>query len=155
MSEEIIKVGQVAPEFTLEDQNEDEVSLQDFQGKKVLLSFHPLAWTGVCQNQMEDLENHYSHFEEYDTVPLGFSVDAGPSKAAWAEKLGLNNLSILADFWPHGEVAKKYGIFREKLGFSERANILVDESGRVIWTKVYPMKEVPDLTEVFEQIKNN
>jgi len=145
-----VKVGEKAPDFVLKDQDGKEFRLSGFRGKKVLLSFHPLAWTSVCEKQMRALEENYEKFESLNVVPVGISVDPIPTKKAWAEDIGLKKLRILSDFWPHGEVAKLYGIFREKEGFSERANILVDEEGKMIFFKMYPIRELPDLDEIFE-----
>jgi len=146
-------VGEKIDNFTLPDQDENEVSLKDFKGKKVLLSFHPLAWTGVCTKQMEALDNNYSTFDENNTVPLGLSVDPVPSKKAWAEDMGLKDLKILADFWPHGDLAKDLGIFIEESGISARVNILLDEEGKVKWFKVYDIPQLPDIDEVLEEVK--
>lgn len=118
-----------------------------------MLSFHPLAWTKVCAQQMKDLEKRYEEFEGYRVVPLGLSVDSVPSKAAWAATLGVERLSMLADFWPHGGVAATLGLFREREGFSERANILIDEKGRVLWAKVYDLGQLPNLNELFDLLK--
>ncbi|WP_054841009.1 peroxiredoxin [Thermococcus peptonophilus] len=147
-----MKVGEKAPDFALKDQNGEEFKLSDFRGKKVLLSFHPLAWTSVCEKQMKALDENYERFEKLNVVPVGISVDSVPTKKAWAEHMGgLKKLRILSDFWPHGEVAKLYDLFREDGGgFSERANVLVDEEGKVVFFKVYPISELPDLEEVFE-----
>jgi len=148
-------VGEKIDNFILPDQDENEVSLKDYKGKKVLLSFHPLAWTGVCTKQMEALDNNYSTFKENNTVPLGLSVDPVPSKKAWAEDMGLSNLKILADFWPHGDLAKNLGIFIEESGISARVNILLDEEGKVKWYKVYDIPQLPDINEVLEEVKKN
>ncbi len=83
------------------------------------------------------------------TVPLGLSIDAKPSKNAWAKELKLATLKLPSDFWPHGAVAKAYGLFREKEGFSERANVLVDENGKILWFKVYDIHELPTLKRFF------
>jgi peroxiredoxin len=146
----VIKKGDRAKEFTLKDQNDKEVQLSDFQEKKVLLSFHPLAWTSVCAEQMKALEAQKKKFDALNTVALGLSIDTVPSKSAWAKELGIKNTMLLSDFWPHGKIAKAYGIFRETNGFSERANIILDESHRVIFVKVYPLKELPDIEEILE-----
>ncbi|AHF79816.1 peroxiredoxin [Thermococcus paralvinellae] len=146
----MVKLGDTAPDFSLKDQNGEEFRLSDYRGKKVLLSFHPLAWTGICAQQMKDLEANYGRFEELNTIPVGISVDSVPCKKAWAEYLGLKKLKILADFWPHGEVARLYGVFRENNGFSERANIIVNEEGKIIFIKVYPIRELPDVEELLE-----
>lgn len=143
-------IGEKAPDFVLKDQNGEEFKLSEFKGKKVLLSFHPLAWTSICEKQMKALEENYEKFESLNVLPIGISVDPVPTKKAWAEHMGLKKLRILSDFWPHGGVAKLYGLFREKEGISERANVIVDEEGKVIFYKVYPIREVPNLEEIFE-----
>ncbi|KUK15701.1 MAG: Alkyl hydroperoxide reductase/ Thiol specific antioxidant/ Mal allergen [Petrotoga mobilis] len=148
-----LKVGDVAPEFKLKDQNGDEISLSDFKGKKVLLSFHPLAWTGVCETQMKNLDVKYDELEKLNVIPLGISVDASPSKKAWAEKMRISKLKLLSDFWPHGEVATKYGIFDKENGFSKRANFLIDEEGKIEFLKVYELRDQPDLNEIINHIK--
>jgi peroxiredoxin len=146
----IIKVGEKAPDFVLKDQNEKEFNLKDFRGKKVLLSFHPLAWTSVCAKQMQSLENNKERLSKLNTDAVGVNVDPIPSKKAWAKELGIENTRLLSDFWSHGAVAKKFGIFREKEGFSERANIIIDENGKAIFTKVYDLPELPDIEEIIE-----
>jgi len=146
----MIKTGQKAPDFILRDQHNAEFKLSAFKGRKVLLSFHPLAWTKVCARQMQSLEKNLKTFDLLNTMPVGLSVDTVPSKHAWAKTLKVRNLRMLADFWPHGKAAKAYGLFREKEGFSERANIIIDEFGQVIWIKVYPIKELPDIKEVIK-----
>ena len=147
------KVGDLAKDFTLKDQNEKEFKLSEHRGKKVLLSFHPLAWTDVCAKQMKSLEDNKGNFDSFNTVAVGLSVDSIPSKKAWADSLGIKNTSLLADFWPHGDVAKLFGIFREKNGISERANVVVDESGKIVFLKVYPIAQLPDINEIINFLK--
>jgi len=150
----LIKVGDVAPNFSLKDNNDKPIYLSDFKGKKVLLSWHPLAWTPVCTDQMRALENNWDTFQKLNTIPLGFSVDASPVKKVWAVALGLENVRIPSDFWPHGKVATDYGIFIESEGISQRANIIVDENGIVKWVKVYPLDQLPDINEVIQVLSN-
>jgi len=145
---EMIRIGEQGPEFSIKDQHGEEFHLSDAAGKRVLLSFHPLAWTGPCAGQMSSLEGHQDDLRSLNTVAVGISIDSVQSKLAWARSLGIKETRILADFWPHGEVATSYGLFREKNGFSERANIVLDEDRRVIFAKIYPIHEVPDLREV-------
>ena len=149
----MIQVGDKAPDFTLEDQSENEVSLKDFAGKKVLLSWHPLAFTSICSTQMKNLENNAQRFRDANTVVLGMSVDTQPSKAAWAESLGLEEIQILADFHPLGEVTKAYGLFNDEMGASHRADVLIGEDGNVIWAKKYPIKDVPNVEDIFAVIE--
>ena len=148
-----IVVGDMAPDFVLKDNRVQDVRLSEYRGKKVLLSWHPLAWTGVCAEQMKALEANLAEFEKYNTVPLGMSIDSYPSKNAWAKDLGIANVKLLADFWPHGKVAQDYGLFIEEKGFSERANVLIDETGKVVWVKVYEIPELPDIAEVLSKVR--
>jgi len=150
---EPITIGEEAPDFTLKDQKGKQFTLSKQKGKRVLLSFQPLAWTAICQNQMKALEEHLDTLKALNTVPVGLSVDSVPSKKMWAQSMGLKNLKMLADFWPHGAVAKLYGLFRETDGFSERANIIVDEKGKVAWAKVYEISQLPDIHEIIETLK--
>jgi peroxiredoxin len=151
---EKIKIGEKAKDFALKDQNDKEFKLSQFKGKRVLLSFHPQAWTGVCAKQMKSLEENKAVFDSLKTVAVGLSVDTIPSKLAWAENLGIKNTRLLSDFWLHGEVAKLYGIFRDKSGVSERANIVVDENQKVVFFKVYPIGELPDIKEIINFLKS-
>jgi peroxiredoxin len=148
-----VKNGDVAPDFVLRDQNGKEFKLSNFRGKRVLLSFHPAAWTRVCSLQMQSLEANKDIFESLNTVAVGVSVDTIPSKRAWAKELGIMSTRLLADFWPHGHVAKLYGIFREQDGISERANIILDEAGKVIFFKIYEISQLPDIQEVISFLR--
>jgi len=145
--------GEIARDFKLADQNGKDVKFSELRGRRVLLSFHPLAWTSICAKQMQALEANKDTFESLNTVPLGLSVDTVPSKKAWAESLGIESVRLLSDFWPHGRVASLYGIFRESSGFSERANIIVDEQGTVVFSKIYEIGQLPDIEEVIAAIK--
>jgi peroxiredoxin len=140
--------GDNAPDFTLKDQHDEDFTLSEQMGRRVLLSFHPLAFTPVCTRQMQSIEDAFYRFESSNTTPVGISVDAWPAKHAWAREMGIRNLRILSDFWPHGGLAGKLGLLRGREGFSERANLLLDEQGRLIWSKVYEIPELPDLDEV-------
>jgi len=145
---ELLKIGDIAPDFALKDHGKHEIKLSELLGRRVLLSWHPLAWTKVCAEQMKSLEEHYDEFEKLNTFPLGLSVDSVPCKAAWARELGLNRLRLLSDFWPHGLAAQSYDLFRPREGFSERANVVVDEKGHVAFIKVYDIPQLPDVVEL-------
>jgi peroxiredoxin len=99
---------------------------------------------------MQALEAHKEKFDLFNTVALGLSVDTVPSKNAWAKTLGIEHTLLLCDFWPHGRIAKAYGLFRPANGFSERANIILDEKRRALFVKVYPIGQLPDLEEIFQ-----
>ncbi len=154
-NEEKNLVDKKAFNFILKDHNKEEFKLSDFKGKKILLSFHPLAWTGICAEQMKSLEKNYETFKELNTIAVGINIDSIPSKNAWAKSLNIKNTSLLSDFWPHGEVAKLYHIFREKEGFSERANIIIDENQKIIYAKIYEISQLPDINEIISFLKKN
>ena len=86
-------------------------------------------------------------------MPVGISVDSVPTKKAWASDLGVKKVTLLSDFWPHGGVARQYGLFRGKDGISERANVILDEDGKVIFSKVYELGELPDIQEIIELLE--
>ena len=129
--DECIKVGDKAPDFELYDQNEKEFKLFDSKGKRVLLSFHPLAWTSVCAKQMKSLEENWKIFEELNTIAVGVSIDSSPSKKAWAESLDINHIRLLSDFWPHGNVAELFGILAKLRFPSQNQNMLGPFAGEL------------------------
>jgi len=146
----IIDLGLEVSDFSLKDQNNEEVRLSDFTGRNILLSFHPLAWTRVCTEQMNRLDVRMELFDKLNTVPFGISVDPVPCKRAWAKDMAIERLRLLSDFWPHGVLSTQLGIFREKDGFSERANILLNEKHEVIFTEIYKLDEQPNLRKIEE-----
>ncbi len=148
-----IEVNQEAIDFTLKDQFKEDVKLSELKGKKVILSWHPLAYTSVCTDQMRSLERNYERIQEKgDTVVIGLSVDPFPAKAKWADILDLKDLKIVSDFFPYAEVTKAYGLFNEENGASKRANVIIDEEGKVKWVKVYGGSELPDIEEVIDNL---
>ena len=149
----VVTVGRRVRDFSLPDHEGKQVRLSTLRGKKVLLSWHPLAWTSLCAEQMKTLEKNRLAFAKLNTVALGLSVDTVPSKKAWAAALKIKETRLLSDFWPHGKVAKSLGLFRPIQGTSERANIILDETGKVVFVKVYPIKELPDITEILTFLK--
>lgn len=151
----MISKGDPAKNFSLKDQDGNYVSLNNFSGKKVLLSFHPLAWTKICAEQMNSLEDNQKTFSDLNTVPLGVSIDHVPCKNAWADSLNIAETRLLCDFWPHGEVAKLYGVFKEERGVSGRANIVISENRKIEFVKIYPTSELPDIEEVIKAIKDD
>jgi peroxiredoxin len=148
-----LKIGDIAPDFNIKDHKGKEVKLGDQRGKAVVLGFHPLAWTSVCATQMKDLDASIDRLEALRAVGFGISIDSTFCKKAWAENLGLAKLRLLSDFWPHGEVAASFGVFRDADGFSERAVFVLDKDGKVAWKKVYPIKEVPDIKEIMAAVE--
>ena len=148
-----IRAGSPLPAIVLPDQKKSPTDLTTMKGKKLLLSFHPLAWTSVCQRQMEALEMNVDALAESNALAFGISVDPVPTKKAWADAIGVKRTRLLSDFWPHGAAAAALGLFREADGFSERAAVLVDEDGFVRFVRVYPIGEVPDVVELLKEIE--
>ena len=148
------RAGEKAPDFSLFDQDKKEFKLSEFKRKRVLLSFHPLAWTGVCADQMKGLEKHFQEFKNLNTIAVGINVDSIPSKKAWAESLGLKKTRILSDFWPHGKIAKLYHLFRENEGISERANLIINKKGVIEFIRIYDIPELPDLEEILTILRD-
>lgn len=146
----MIEIGKAAPDFTLKDQNGKNVVLSKLRGKCVLLSFRPLAWTEVCHDQMKSLEDNHARFDELNAVALGVGVDSVPCNKAWGKSMGIENTRLLSDFWPHGAVARLFGVFREDDGFAERSNIVLDEDLKVVFARLYRTSELPDIEEVLE-----
>ena len=151
---ETLKVGDPAPDFTMKDQDEHDVTLSGFRGEKnVVLIFHPLAFTSICSVQMPGYNKELQTFEGLDTQVLGISVDSSPAHRAWAEMLGGIDYPMLADFYPHGEVSKRYGILRPE-GFSERATIVIDKQGIVRGIEVHDIGTLPDHDKLLESLRS-
>ena len=139
-----IAVGEVAPDFTLKDENHQNVTLSDFRGKKnVLLVFYPFAFSGVCHGELCEVRDNISDFVNDEAELLAISVDAPYAHKAWAIQEGYN-FRQLADFWPHGAVAQAYGVFNEDKGFSNRGTFLVDKQGVIRFAEMNAPGEARD-----------
>jgi peroxiredoxin len=148
-----LKVGDKAPDFTLKDQNGNPVALSDYLGKKnVVIAFHPLAFTSVCDVQMPGYNQERQSFNGLNAQVFAISVDSVPAHRAWAEVLGGIDYPMLADFWPHGEVAQKYGVLLDS-GVSARATFVVDTQGIIRMIEVHEMGKVPDRQKLIEFLK--
>lgn len=124
-----LEVGTQAPDFVLRDQNNQEVHLSDFRGhKNVLLVFYPLAFTGRCQGELQQVRDNIGDFQNDSVQVLAISVDSVYSHKVWADAEGFN-FPLLADFWPHGEVAHAYGVFNRDKGFANRGTFIIDREG--------------------------
>jgi peroxiredoxin len=126
-----IAVGASAPDFTLKDQNNQEVRLADFTGHKaVLLVFYPLTFTGTCQGELTGIRNNLDAYQNDEVQVLAVSVDSVYSHKVWAMDQGFD-FPLLADFWPHGGVAQAYETFNSQAGFANRGTFLIDKTGVV------------------------
>ena len=118
-----------APDFELPNQFGEHVRLSDFRGRKpVALVFFPLAFSSTCTSELCELRDNLALFKEEGVELIGISVDSKATLRAWAAQEGYD-FTLLADFWPHGDVAKEYGVFIEQKGFANRATFLIDTAG--------------------------
>ena len=126
-----IEVGAEAPDFVLKDQNNQDVRLSDFRGKRnVLLVFYPLAFTGVCQGELCEVRDNLNQYVNDEVQVLTVSVDSVFAHKVWADREGFQ-FPLLSDFWPHGEVARAYGVFNEERGIANRGTFIIDKNGIV------------------------
>ena len=125
-------IGDTAPEFTLKDQNGNDVSLAAFRGDKaVALVFYPFTFTGVCEGELCRLRDDFSEFEQAGVQVLAISCDSRHAQRVWAEQQGYN-FPVLSDFWPHGATARAYGVFNEDLGCAIRATFVIGTDGVIV-----------------------
>lgn len=145
-----VEIGQVAPDFTLRDQNKQPVSLSDFRGRKnVVLIFYPYAFTNVCHGELCAIQEDLSSFENDEVQVLAVSVDTPYAHRVWAEREGWT-FPQLADFWPHGAVAQAYGVFDETKGCAVRGTFVIDKEGVLRWSVV---NAIPDARDQVEYLK--
>jgi mycoredoxin-dependent peroxiredoxin len=131
-----IETGAEAPDFDLKVAGPERVRLSDFRGRSnVLLVFHPFAYTAICAEEAQDLEENLDTFRSSETEVILVSCDSAPVRQAWKKELGLT-YTLASDFWPHGEAARAYGVFDEATGAAVRGTFLIDRDGQVAWTLV-------------------
>ena len=151
-----VKASDRAPDFTLSSVSGEKVSLSQFRGKKnVVLSFVPAAWTPVCSDQWPGYNIAKDIFSRYDAILLGVTVDNIPTLFAWTNQMGQLWFPVLSDFWPHGAVAKRYGVLRSN-GVSERALFVIDKAGIIRYIDVHDINKRPpleDLMGALEKLK--
>jgi peroxiredoxin (alkyl hydroperoxide reductase subunit C) len=140
-----VKIGDVAPDFTLPSVSGEKVTLSQYRGKKnVVISFVPAAWTPVCSDQWPGYNIVKEMFDMGDAILLGITVDNLPTLYAWTKQMGELWFPVLSDFWPHGEVADRYGVLRSE-GVSERALFYIDKKGIIRDIQVSDINKRPDL----------
>ena len=139
-----LQVGDIAPDFTLPTHNEGELNLAWYRGrKKVVLAFYPGDWTPVCATQIPELQGVEERFEQLNCQILAISVDSIPSHRAWAKSLGGPSFPLMSDYFPHGEVARKYGILNKR-GYAERTVFVVDLKGTIRHIERLNINQIPD-----------
>ena len=149
----IINPGAQAPEFTLLNGSAKPVKLSDYRGKNVVLTFYPADWSPVCTSELALIQETLGEIRDFNAEVLGVSVDNHWSHRAWAEHLHVT-FPLLADFWPHGQVSRLYGVFRETDGISDRALYFIDAAGviRDSWVAENP-GVAPGLNVIFDALE--
>lgn len=130
-----------APDFELQDQHGSPVKLSDFRGRNVVLVFYPAAFTGVCHSELSALQDFTT-----DAQVLTVSVDSMFTHRAWADQEGYT-FPLLSDFWPHGQVARAYGVFDETKGLAKRGTFIIDGEGVIRWSIVNPIGTARDVAD--------
>ncbi len=147
-----LPIGAEAPDFELPDSSGERIRLTDFRGRTVVLVFYPLDWSPGCSQQLDLYQQEIEEFERRGAQILAVSVDSVYSHGAWAAVRGIS-FPLLADFHPKGEVSRRYGVWREGDGFSERALYVIDPQGRIAWAHVSPyVHHIPDIYELLEAV---
>ena len=142
-----VEVGDQAPDFELRDQHGTPVRLSSFRGRRnVVLVFYPLAFSGVCSSELRAMRDEFPEVSRDDMALLTVSVDSTYTQRAWSDAEHFE-FELLSDFWPHGEVAKLYGVFDPERGIANRGTFIIDKEGIVRWKVVNPVPQARDLAE--------
>lgn len=144
-------VGQEAPDFELVNQFGEPVRLSGLRGRNVVLVFYPFAFSGICTGELCEIRDNLGIFEHANATVLGISVDSKFALRAYAEKESYD-FDLLADFWPHGAVAERYGVFDSATGMSLRGTFIIDAAGIVRYVVVNPRGQARDLAEYREAL---
>ncbi|MDD5370151.1 MAG: redoxin domain-containing protein [Anaerolineaceae bacterium] len=147
-----LKPGFPAPDFSLKDAQGRAISLQDFRGKNVVLAFYPLDWSPACSDQLSLYQSEQEEFIKHNTQLLAISVDSIYSHGAWAAVRGIR-FPLLSDFNPKGEIARRYQVYRNSDGFTERALYVIDPAGVIRFCTISPeLHKIPSIYTLFEQL---
>lgn len=138
-------VGESAPDFELTNQFGEPVRLSSFRGQNVVLVFYPFAFSGICTGELCEIRDNLAVFEDANATVLAVSVDSKFSLRAYAEQEGYS-FDLLADFWPHGSVARDYGVFDAGSGMARRGTFIIDRAGIVRYVVVNPRGQARDLS---------
>lgn len=150
-SQVVLRLGEVAPDFTLQSTANNQVTLSSWRGKSnVLLAFFPLAFTTVCSKEMCEIYENIDRFRSASTQVFGISVDSVPTLREFQYKNGMQT-EMLSDF--KREVSRAYGVLDEEKFFSRRSYFLIDKQGVLRWAHIESTNaDKRDLAELFEPI---
>jgi peroxiredoxin len=150
---QLLQPGTIAPDFTLSVTADQKLSLSELRGRPVILAFYPADWSPVCGDQMALYNEVLSEFKKYNAELLGISVDGVWCHEAFAENRHLH-FPLLADFEPKGEVARKYGVYRNLDGYSERALFVIDGQGKIVWSYCSPVSINPGADGILQALED-
>jgi peroxiredoxin len=140
-----LEIGRPAPEFELKNQHGEVVSLAGLRGKKVVIIFFPFAFSGICGGELSEIRDNIADFDSGDVTTVSISIDHVFSLRAWADRDGYQ-FSMLSDYWPHGAVAKMYGVFNAQVGCAERGTFILDREGVLRWQVQHGIPDARDLS---------
>jgi peroxiredoxin (alkyl hydroperoxide reductase subunit C) len=150
----VISVGDEAPDFTLRNQHREEFTLSAQRGEKaVLIVFYPFAFTNVCTGELQRVQDDLDTFQNDDVQVVTISCDSVYSQRVFSMREDLT-FPLLADYWPHGEVARAYGVFNEDGGFANRGTFLVDRDGIVRFAEMNQIGDGRDADAWIAAIKS-
>ncbi|MGI8440142.1 MAG: redoxin domain-containing protein [Thermoleophilaceae bacterium] len=151
----IVEAGTPAPDFTLPDQDGNEVSLRDLRGQRIVLAFYPLDFSPVCTDQLNVYQEVLGELEAQGATLYGVSVDSAYSHRAFQQQLGIA-IPLLSDFHPKGEVSRAYGVLIEERGHTGRALVMIGPDGMVEWSHASPSPlEIPGANLIFDALERS
>jgi peroxiredoxin (alkyl hydroperoxide reductase subunit C) len=151
----IVEAGTPAPDFTLPDQDGNEVSLASLRGRRIVLVFYPLDFSPVCTDQLNVYQEVLGELESEGATLYGVSVDSAYSHRAFQQQLGIT-IPLLSDFHPKGEVSRAYGVLIEERGHTGRALVMIDPDGIVEWSYTSPSPlEIPGANLIFDALERS
>jgi peroxiredoxin len=149
----LLSVGDVAPDFTLQDQHGQSHTLSSHRGSSsVLLVFFPFAFTGVCNGEMHALSDHAAEWRSLGADVLAVSCDTLPALRRFSDQERLD-LPLLSDFWPHGAVSSAYGVFQDSIGAAGRGSFVIDRSGIIRWSVQTAMPDARDVKDYLDALR--
>ena len=142
-----LAIGSMAPDFELVNQHGQKISLSSYQGKKnVVVIFYPFAFSGICTGELCALRDDLSAFQNDKVELVSISCDPMYANKVFAEQEGYK-FQVLSDFWPHGEIAKAYGVFDENRGCATRGSFIIGTDGKIKWMVVNGLGEARNIAE--------
>jgi len=139
--------GTLAPDFTAPNQHGESITLSSLRGIPVVIIFYPWAFSRICRSELADVRDHADEFAAKGVRVLAVSCDAMFTLRSFADQEGLA-FDLLSDHWPHGAIARSYGVFDDQLGCAVRGSFVVDADGKIIWQVVNQIGEARQLSDV-------